>query len=693
MKKILVIAEKPSAGRDIARVLGVTTDYHSYMENEKYIVTWALGHLVELKDPEDNNPRYKIWKTEDIPLPADNGLRIKERGREQFDVIQDLIARQDIDYIINAGDAGREGLLIQSWIYRMAGNRHAVKILWASSLTDEAIMEAMKRLHTEEETEFVNLLREAETRAIADQVYGYNYTRLLTCLYANKGTVLSYGRCQTPLLNLIAIRDIENETFKPQPYWNVEVQYGRGFSGTEIDDENKAIHYIKKEEAEKSLQECMAAEAAVIKCICEDKQEKAPKLLNLAELQSIMGKKYGFTPDKTLELAQSLYEKHKIMSYPRTDSQYLSTDLYGEMEAHVRCCDFGKYGEYIGKIDFAAFSMDKAYFNNNKVSDHHALIPTINKDIPKIYETLSPEEKSCFDEVVLRLIAIFLPPYEYKATEVITKVGAHFFKTSGTTIKEYGYKALYRDSESEKEEVIIPVLEEGTSLTMERGELKEGKTKPRTKYTPGNIIKLMGKYKIGTSATSAGIVQGLINRGFLKLEKNKYTTTETGRKLLQYIPEELKSADMTIRFEEKLQRVNAGDLSREDFLEDIKTEIQKNKNLFMERGVGEKLGKENVLHGVCPQCGRKMKIGKKGWFCEGYSQTPECKFTIWKTVAGKDISDADAESLLLKGKSRLIKGFKSKKGKAFNAYLVIEKDASNIAQVVFQFEKTKKSKK
>lgn len=692
MGKILVIAEKPSAGRDIARILGVKEDKGAYMENADYVVSWAIGHLVELKDPEDIDERYKQWNATDIPLPADNGLKIKDSGRAQFKVLKELIARNDIEYLINAGDAGREGLLIQSWIYRMAGNRHPVKILWSSSLTDEAIKDAMRNLHDEDADEFKNLLVEAETRAVADQVYGYNYTRLLTCLFADH-KVLSYGRCQTPLLNLIVKRDLENEKFKSQPYWNIAVSYEEGFGAAETDNDWKSIKYMKKEAAEAAAAMCKSAGKAIVKsCVKEKKSSKAPALFNLAELQSTMGRKYGYAPDKTLGLAQSLYEKHKILSYPRTDSRYLSTDLYNEISEHVQCCRFGKFKEYVDHIDYSAFAMDKSYFNNNKVSDHHALIPTINNRMPDIYADLTAEEQNLFDEVAVSLIAIFYPAYEYEATEVIAVIGDKSFRSNGSILIASGYKEVYsllNDKGEEKgqgqdPDQSIPNLKEGMELSIESVALKEDKTRPPARYSPGNIIKLMGKYKIGTSATSAGIVQNLIDRGFLKLEKNKYVSTELGRKLLLFIPDVLKSPEMTLRFEEKLQKVHSGEISKAEFIDDIKSEIEVNKQNFIKNIPEEKLGAPASI-GTCPACGRKIKEGRKGWYCEGYNQDPKCSFAIWKEIAGKKIPESAAKKLATGKKTDLIKGFTGKSGKNFDAYLILHKDSDGNFKTAFEF--------
>lgn len=687
LSKILVIAEKPAAGRDIARVLGVTEDNRSYMENDEYIVTWAAGHLVELKNPDDVNEKYKKWNVDDIPLPADNGLKVKESGKAQFNVIRKLIARDDIEYLINAGDAGREGLLIQEWIYQMARNRHPVKVLWASSLTAEAIRTAMGRLHDSQEEAFVNLYREAEARAIADQVLGYNYSRLLTCLFGGQ-TTLSYGRCQTPLLNLIARRDQEFENFKPAPYWTLNMKFKGGFSGVEVDKEGAAVKYTEKTNADKALEACRdIREAHVVSCKREKKSKKAPELFNLAELQGCMGKKYGFAPDKTLEIAQSLYEKHKILSYPRTDSRVLSTDLFGEIADHLQCCRFGKFKPYIDTIDFSGIQMEKRYFNDGKVSDHHALIPTLNEEISSEYSTLTEDERNCFDEVVASLAAIFYPDYEYETTEILSHAGERIFKTSGTVVKDEGYKQVYRllkpaDSTDNGKEAgdSLPDMSEGMGLDIETVSLKADRTKPPARYNPGNIIKLMEKYKIGTPATSAGIIQNLVGRKFVKLDKNQYISTELGRNLLKYIPAVLKSPNMTVEFEEKLQKVNSGEVSTEQFIQELLDGIAGNKKYFLEHLPAEKLGPQRSV-GKCPACGGSMREGKKNWYCENHEK---CGFRLWKEISGKKISADDAEKLLKERKSGLIKGFKSKnKDRSFSAYLVLGADN----QLSFEFKK------
>ena len=671
---ILIVAEKPSAGKDIARIVGATESRDGYMEGNGYLVTWGLGHLVTLKDPEDDDESLKQWRLDDLPLPLPSGIKPIKETYKQLKVIRSLVDRTDIEYLINAGDAGREGLLIQDRIYRMCNNKHPVKILWASSLTDEAITKAMNNLHDSNEPEFVNLLNEAEARAEADQVYGYNYTRLITLLFGSPGTVLSYGACQTPLLNLIASRDDEIKNFVSKPFWNVIAQYSGNFSGTLIDESGKVINYADKDIPTGIINK-LPHTGKVIKCETVEKKEKAPALFNLAEIQNRMGKKYGIKPDETLAIAQRLYEKYKILSYPRTDSRYLSTDLYSEIVQHVECCYFGKFVPFIDKINFDYIEMDKAYFNNNKVSDHHALIPTINRDIPDIYDKLDTMEKNFFDEIVIALIAIFYPPYRYEASEILVDVDQYIFESTGTHILDQGYKEVYsilpsgnkKKKEREDEEQLLPQLSEGNEIEIKEMALKEGKTKPPTSYNPGNITKLMEKYRIGTSATSASIIKTLEDRRFIVLDDKtkKYTATDSGKELISIIPDELKDKNMRISFEESLSSVNAGTLTKEEFLTGIINDIRKNITELKSKASGSqtRIGAISVL-GKCPVCGNDVVPGKFGAYCKG-----KCGMSLGMAM-GKKLSDAQL-SALLSGKKTLLKGLKKKSGDGtYDAYVI-----------------------
>ena len=412
MGKILIVAEKPAAGRDIAKVVGAVENHTRYMEGENYIVTWAVGHLIGLKEPDEHDEKYKKWKLEDLPIFFDlsESLKVLPETKAQYRVIKELIHRNDVEMLINAGDAGREGYLIQEWIYRMAGCRLPKKVLWASSLTKAGIQTAMNNLKDNDLPEFQGILREAEARAEGDYLLGYNYTRLLTLTKAYE-LILSYGRCLTTLLQMVFLRDKAIREFRSEPYWNVEVTYAKGFKGSLTGDDGKAVRFFNKEEAEAALRSSKGS-ATVVDYTMEKKQEKAPLLYNLAKLQQEMGRRFKYSPDKTLEIAQALYEKHKILSYPRTDSQYLSTDVYDEIGEHLKSCRFGKFAALVDKIDLSDLQSDKSYFNDLKVTDHHALIPTINDGMEAAYASLTEEERQVFDAVVLSLIAVFYPPYQ-----------------------------------------------------------------------------------------------------------------------------------------------------------------------------------------------------------------------------------------------------------------------------------------
>lgn len=688
MGKVLVIAEKPSVGNDIAKALGATDRQDGYIENESYIITWAIGHLIGLKYPEEHNPDFKEWKLEDLPFsfPLSESLKVLPDSQKQFNVVKKLIARDDVEYLVNAGDAGREGLLIQEWIYRMAGNRKPVKMLWISSFTEDAVRKAFAS-GLKERAPFMGLLNEAEARAEGDNFLGINYSRLLTLTRAGAGTSLSYGRCQTPLLNIVVQREYEIARFKPEPYYNIEISYQDGFKGILVDEEHKRIDFKDKADAERLLGS-LASQGTVVTSTKEDKSKKPPLLYNLAALQKTMGSRYGYTPDKTLQIAQSLYEKHKILSYPRTDSQCLSSDLFAEITEHLDSCNFGKFKPYVEKISQDNITPEKRFFNDLKVTDHHALIPTINGEMGDIYEKLSEEEKNVFDAVVTSFIAIFYPDYLYSVTEIVVEVNGNSFYSKGTTVRSQGYKEVLKmepgesDAADQKEEAqSIPLLQENQEVILSGKQLLDKMTKPPARYSISSLIAVMEKYNIGTSATRAEIIKKLENprREFIHMEKNKYYATELGRKFIEIIPPELKDVKLTESFEEKLKQINEGALAKEDFLKELEDEFQKNMEKFTD-GEQEKLNysREEI---ICPKCKKgNLRMGDKNVYCTGYKDG--CDFGIWKMVAGKKLTDKQLSDLITKGQTGKIAGFKSKAGKAFSAALVLDKEFS----VEFKFK-------
>lgn len=655
MGKVLVIAEKPDAGRNMAKVLKCDNCKDGYIENEKYIVTWAVGHLIGLKMPEEHNPALKEWKMSTLPLifDIDDSLKVLPDTKKQFEIVKKLIHRPDVDYLINAGDAGREGYLIQSWIYRYAGNRKPVKILWANSLTDEALRHAFTNLK-EEDIYFKNLLQEAEARAEADYLLGMNYSRVLT-LTKSRDITLSYGRCQTPLLYLIVKRDQEIEQFVPENFYQLKIEYAAGFSGSCVSEDGKVFNISDPKEAEHYCQQCSGKNAQVVSFEREDKKKKAPLLFSLADLQKEMGKKYKYSPDHTLEILQVLYEKYKIVSYPRTDSSYLTLDLYNEITEHIKSCNFGKFAAAIEKIDLTSIRADKSYFNDAKVTDHHALILTINDTTKDKYDSLSVDEKNVFDAIVYRFLAIFYPPYEYGSTTLVTRIDDLYFRSRGISVKALGYKEILQEKDAaDAENSIIPLLHTGETAEVKNVECVSKKTSPPPKYTVDSIITLMQKYGIGTSATMAEIVKKLQNpkRQSIVLENGVYSSTSFGRKFISVVPDELKSPELTKNIEEKLSQIGEGSLTKEDFLNDIIQDIRS----YIDTVKGEADDLEKEI-GICPECNTPVLEKRFEYACA----TPGC-FKLGKVIKEKTISPNMVKDLLLHGQTGWIKGFHGKKG-------------------------------
>lgn len=674
MGKTLIVAEKPAAGADIAKVVGATEKHNGYLEGDHYVVTWAIGHLVGLKQPQEHDEKYRKWNLQNLPLifELSDSLKVLPDTSRQYKVIKALIHRGDIDMLINAGDAGREGYLIQEWIYRMAGCRLPKKVLWASSLTKAGIQTAMDHLKDNELPEFQGILREAEARAEGDYLLGFNYSPLLTITRAYKQT-LSYGRCQTPLLQLVYLRDRAIREFKSEPYWNVEITYANGFKGMQIAEDEKNMKYYQKTEAEAAFNKA-AGLGIVTVYEKQEKREKAPLLYNLAKLQQEMGRRYSFSPDKTLQIAQSLYEKYKIMSYPRTDSQYLSMDVYDEIAEHLKSCRFGSFKPLVDKIDLDSLKADKSYFNDLKVTDHHALIPTIHPDMESAYAAMDEDEQRVFDTIVLSLIAIFYPEYQYDATKIIVDVNGAMFKSSGTTIRSLGYKAILSSTDRKEDLQILPELKEGDSLKIDSTALLDKKTLPPQKYNDETIVKVMEKYNIGTSATRADIIKKLQNpkRQFIVREKGKYSVTELGEEYIRIVPDELKAPELTQRFEENLQKVNEGVLSKEAFLENLLQDIRHNITKFTNDAIPDeqKIGYAAAAQresreklGTCPKCGNEVKLGQYGAYCSG-----KCGMNVSR-IRGKVLTDEQVVSLLNNRKIYLT-GLKKKDGGTYSAYFI-----------------------
>lgn len=427
----------------------------------------------------------------------------------------------------------------------------------------------------------------------------------------------------------------------------------------------------------------------MISYITEDKSKKPPLLYNLASLQKTMGSRYGYTPDQTLQIAQALYEKHKILSYPRTDSQCLSTDLYGEITDHIMSCNFGPFEEYIARLDLDHIKADKRYFNDLKVTDHHALIPTINAAAGQIYQSLSQEEKNVFDAVVCSFISIFYPDYQYSASELLVENAGCCFLSRGTTIRSLGYKEVLKmePGETDKDDKgdpkqIIPPLAEHDLITLDSKQILDKMTKPPARYTVSSLIAVMEKYNIGTSATRAEIIKKLQNpkRPFVRMEKNKYYATSLGRDFISVVPEELKDTGLTERFELQLSQIEEGKLTKDQFLKDLLDDLKGNIEKFSKESSegSEQIRQSRPVIGKCPKCGKDIVANAKAYGCSGYKDG--CNFVIWKNSFGAGISEGIAKQLLTKGYTGKMM-FKSQAGKNYPAMLRIKKDKSGVELV------------
>ena len=711
MSKKLVIAEKSSAGKDMARVLGLTaTDMKDgYMENDKYIVAWARGHLVGQLEPIEIYGKEKAWSLDLLPFQIDQEKQLKiidDKGSGAiFNILKKLINRDDVECIINAGDCGREGELIQQWIYKMAGNKKPIKRLWVNDLTDESLKKGFSNL--QENDKYKNMFEEGKALKVIDWMYGMSYTVLLTKLYSNGGGVLHYGRCQTPLLNLIVEREKEIKNFKKEKYNILKANYG-DFKGTKLilDEEtgkyqNDQIKFNNDNEKTEYLNNWKQYKnGKVIKFEQKDKETKPDRCFSLSTLQQTLGKKYGYTPDKTLELAQSLYEK-KYTTYPRTNSEYLSEELWAEKNKHIdSCIEFIKSICGNIKID-KNITATKEFVNNAEIEDHHAIIPT---DQVANIDSLNEEEKNAYIEICKRFLSLFIGNYKYKATEIQIEINGSIFKTTGSQEVSKGYKILYtkdekeeKESEEDEEYSNLPSLNIGDTVDIKDYEYKELETKPKQRYNVSSIIKIMEKYGIGTPATQSSIIENILNQKVVEIiskgKKKEYAPTEKGEQLIDIIPTELKSSDLTKRVEERIKEVGKGKVNvatikneifkeQQETIEKLKEDAKTNTTTFSSSFTKEPIGK-------CPFCGKDMIINSKGNLSHiDYKDNP-CKFTIWKESLYTTISEKMMKELLTKEKT--VGSFKSKAGKTYKQEILLDKEKQ--ALIKGEFVNDIKSKK
>lgn len=627
MSKTLVLTEKPSVGRDIAKVLKCNQKGDGCIIGDKYIITWALGHLVTLAEPESYNEKYKMWNMADLPmLPEKMKLVVINQTSKQFKVVQALMKRADVSELVIATDSGREGELVARWIMQKAGWKKPTKRLWISSQTDKAIKEGFSSL--KKSSEYDNLFQSAQARAEADWLVGLNVTRALTCKY---NAQLSAGRVQTPTLALIVAREEEIKNFVPRDYWTVRVNTD-GFTATWRDGRGQS-KLFDKQKAEAIVAAVSGKEGVLTAVSCEHKQQSPPAAYDLTELQRDANKKYAYTAKETLSLMQSLYERHKVLTYPRTDSRYITDDVAATLPDRLRSIAIGNYRELAQGLLKNRPLSTKYIVNNAKVTDHHAIIPT---EEPVDLSRLSPEERNIFDLVVRRFLAVLSPAFEYEETKIKLTVNKEDFFAKGKIVKNPGWKAAYgssltsdeEDSDDEQEQS-LPSVKQGDKLIINSAKTVAGKTKPPARYNEATLLAAMenpGKSVenkelrqvlettsgLGTPATRADIIEKLFSSFYAERKGKEIVPTSKGIQLISLVPDELKSAELTAKWEQNLTLIRMGKAKEQDFIGEMRKYAT---NLVSTvKASGLKFTHDNISREKCPDCGQFLLNvnGKKG---------------------------------------------------------------------------------
>lgn len=622
--KALVIAEKPSVARDIARVLHCEKKLDGGMEGRDYIVTWALGHLVTLADPEAYDKKYVKWEMETLPMMPDKmKLVVIPQTGKQFRAVKALLFRKDVGSVVIATDAGREGELVARWILEITGCQKPIKRLWISSVTDKAIREGFE--HLRDGREYDNLYRAAAARAEADWLVGINATRALTCKY---NAQLSCGRVQTPTLAMIARREQEIKEFVPKEYFGLTLK-AAGIRWSWQDKKNGSYRTFDKERAEKLKKELEGKALTVTSVEKVSKKQNAPGLYDLTELQRDASRRFGYSAKETLNIMQRLYENHKVLTYPRTDSRYIGKDVAETLKERLKACAVGPYRKLAGTLAMKPIHTNASFVDDKKVSDHHAIIPTEQfVDLSH----MTNEERKIYDLVVRRFLAVLMPPFTYDETTMKAEAGEGIFTARGKIVQSQGWKEAYEtevfSGEDEDEiaeelpkEQKLPELKKGEKLKIEKTELTAGKTKPPARFNEATLLSAMEnpvKYMesrdktyirtlgetggLGTVATRADIIDKLF-KSFLMEKKGKdiYITSKA-RQLLGLVPEDLKKPELTASWELKLGKIARGELKQEAFLSSIRgyteeliSEIKTADGTFRH---------ENITGKKCPRCGK-----------------------------------------------------------------------------------------
>lgn len=699
MGKTLVLAEKPSVARDIAKVLNCNQSSNGCLMGSRYIVTWALGHLVTLADPEVYGDRYKTWKLEDLPmLPKKMELVVIKETSKQFGIVKNLLHRDDVDELVIATDSGREGELVARWIIQKAGFSKTIKRLWISSQTDKAIKDGFSSLKPSRE--YDNLFLSAQSRSEADWLVGLNVTRALTCKY---NAQLSAGRVQTPTLAMIVERENEIRRFIPKDFWSINANFS-SFSVQWQDKASGQTRIFNKEQADSIVSKVSGQTGEVLEVRKEAKKELPPLAYDLTELQRDANRKYGYSAKQTLNIMQRLYESHKLVTYPRTDSRYITEDIVPTLTDRLKSISIGPYTKLAQSILRSKITVTKRFVDSSKVSDHHAIIPTeqyVN------LSSLNTEERNIYDLIVKRFMAVLSPPFEYEQTTVKLDIKGEYFFAKGKIVKAWGWKTIYEgfgkleeDDDQDENDQSLPDVRQGQKEKINAVKLSNGKTKPPARYTEATLLSAMehpGKFVenkalkealesasgLGTPATRADIIEKLFNTFYVERKGKDIYPTSKGTQLIGLVPVDLKSPELTAKWEQQLSLISKGKTNATAFVADMRNyaakmvgavissnEVYKHDNVTREKcecgkyllEVNGKKGKMLVCpdrecgyrktisqtsNARCPECHKNMEIRGEGenksFYCTcGYRE----KLEAFKKRKGEQVNKKEVSSFL-----------------------------------------------
>lgn len=698
----LVLAEKPSVAQALAKVLGANKRCDGYLEGSGYIVSWCVGHLVELSPPEIYNETYAKWNLADLPiLPTAWRYQVSPSTKKQFGILKQLMQREDVKSLVCATDAGREGELIFRLVYHQAGCQKPFKRLWISSMEDQAIQDGFD--HLEPSTKYDALYEAALCRERADWIVGINATRLFSCLYHQ---TLNIGRVMTPTLAMVVMRDAEIAAFKPQPFYTVQLAVD-GITAV-------SKRFEEKGDAEQLLAKCKEAGRAMVKSLeRKEKSERAPLLYDLTSLQRDANRILGFTAQQTLDYTQALYEK-KLVTYPRTDSRYLTEDMKPLLPDLIACVTekIGA-GDYASELVCNAEAAGNNLCDNKKVSDHHAIIPTktmCDADLA----ALPSGEKAVLQLIAVRLLCAAAPDHRYAEDTLVLLCGEEEFSKKLKTVLYGGWKDIlhrfYPAKEQEKEVYTGPILAPNVVIPFSRAELKEGKTTAPKRFTEDTLLSSMEtagaedipeeaeRRGLGTPATRAGIIEKLVQKGFMERRGDKkaryLVSTDKGNALITVMPEIIQSPSMTADWEQKLLRMERGDYESQDFMREIREMVSDLVQNYEAVKEAEIQMADHKRVGACPCCQADVMEKQKGWFCSN----KECRFVLWKDNAffksiGKNLSSGMVEKLLSDGRIRL-KDCKSRKsGKSYSAAVVLSTEENGKANFNLEFATNRTNEK